>query len=71
MAVHDPESPAFASALLVSVRGGTGADVAMLTDIDPDRVCLARGSTGLRKSIDGVAALVREGFALDQFSSGG
>ncbi|MBE3576227.1 MAG: IS66 family insertion sequence element accessory protein TnpB [Limnochordales bacterium] len=41
----------------------------MLTDIGPDRVYLACGSTDLRKSIDGLAALVREAFALDPFSS--
>jgi len=41
----------------------------MLTDIGPDRVYLACGSTDLRKSIDGLAALAREAFALDPFSS--
>lgn len=34
-----------------------------------DRVYLACGSTDLRKSIDGLAALVQEGFQLDPFSS--
>lgn len=34
-----------------------------------DRVYLARGSTDLRKSIDGLAILVKEGFDLDPFSS--
>ncbi|MFB4166292.1 IS66 family insertion sequence element accessory protein TnpB [Alteribacillus sp. JSM 102045] len=29
---------------------------------------MARGSTDLRKSIDGLAAIVQEGFALDPFS---
>lgn len=33
-----------------------------------DRVYLARGSTDLRKSIDGLAILVKEGFDLDPFS---
>jgi transposase len=33
----------------------------------PDRVYLACGPTDLRKSIDGLAALVQEGFALDPF----
>ncbi|WP_274413072.1 IS66 family insertion sequence element accessory protein TnpB [Bacillus methanolicus] len=32
-------------------------------------VYLARGSTDLRKSIDGLAALVKESFDLDPFSS--
>ncbi|WP_374706638.1 IS66 family insertion sequence element accessory protein TnpB [Paenibacillus sp. J2TS4] len=32
-------------------------------------VYLACGSTDLRKSIDGLAALVQEGFGLDPFSS--
>ena len=34
-----------------------------------DRVYLACGATDLRKSIDGLAALVRECFDLDPFSS--
>lgn len=40
----------------------------MLTDIGPDRVYLACGSTDLRKSIDGLATLVKEAFALDPFA---
>lgn len=40
----------------------------MLSKIDIDRVYLARGITDLRKSIDGLAVLVREGFDLDPFS---
>lgn len=40
----------------------------MLNDILVDRVYLASGSTDLRKSIDGLAALVKEGFDLDPFS---
>jgi transposase len=34
-----------------------------------DRVYLACGSTDLRKSIDGLAVLVKEGFELDPFST--
>ncbi|WP_338828117.1 IS66 family insertion sequence element accessory protein TnpB [Neomoorella thermoacetica] len=34
-----------------------------------DRVYLACGATDLRKSIDGLAVLVKEGFELDPFSS--
>lgn len=34
-----------------------------------DHVYLARGSTDLRKSIDGLAVLVQEEFKLDPFSS--
>ncbi|WP_336775109.1 IS66 family insertion sequence element accessory protein TnpB [Paenibacillus sp. MMO-58] len=34
------------------------------------RVFLAYGSTDLRKSIDGLAAIVQESFGLDPFSSG-
>jgi len=33
------------------------------------RVYLACGSTDMRKSMDGLAALVQEGFSLDPFSS--
>jgi len=40
----------------------------MLSDIRADRVNLACGSTDMRKSIDGLAVLVKEGFALDPFS---
>lgn len=42
----------------------------MLSDAYADRVYLACGPTDLRKSIDGLAALVREGFDLDPFSAG-
>jgi transposase len=41
----------------------------MLTLSNIDRVYLACGSTDLRKSIDGLAALVQAGFELDPFSS--
>lgn len=34
-----------------------------------DQIYLASGSTDLRKSIDGLAAIVQEGFQLDPFSS--
>jgi len=37
----------------------------MLTEIDASRVYLACGSTDLRKSIDGLAALVSPAFELD------
>ena len=40
----------------------------MLGRVDVDRVYLACGSTDLRKSIDGLAVLVKEGFDLDPFS---
>lgn len=40
----------------------------MLTLSGEQRVYLACGSTDLRKSIDGLAALVQEGFGLDPFS---
>ena len=40
----------------------------MLSESDARRVYLACGSTDLRKSIDGLAALVKEGFDLDPFS---
>ncbi|MED4633939.1 IS66 family insertion sequence element accessory protein TnpB [Peribacillus frigoritolerans] len=33
------------------------------------RVCIAQGVTDLRKSIDGLAAIVKEEFDLDPFSS--
>lgn len=41
----------------------------MLSEATVDRVYLARGSTDLRKSIDGLAVLVKEEFDLDPFSS--
>lgn len=40
----------------------------MLSDIQVNQVYLACGSTDLRKSIDGLAVLVKEGFDLDPFS---
>lgn len=40
----------------------------MLNKTGADRVYLACGATDLRKSIDGLAALVKEGFELDPFS---
>ena len=39
-----------------------------MSESDARQVYLACGSTDLRKSIDGLAALVREGFDLDPFS---
>lgn len=42
----------------------------MLSDGFAGPVHLACGATDLRKSIDGLAALVREGFDLDPFSTG-
>jgi transposase len=41
----------------------------MLTEIAVTPVYLACGSTDLRKSIDGLAILVQEGFGLDPFSA--
>ncbi len=40
----------------------------MLSDDSGERVYLACGATDLRKSIDGLAVLVREGFNLDPFT---
>lgn len=40
----------------------------MLGEVGAERVYLALGSTDLRKSIDGLAVLVKEGFELDPFS---
>ena len=40
----------------------------MLDEAGIDRVYLACGATDLRKSIDGLAVLVRQGFDLDPFS---
>ncbi|MFA9559921.1 IS66 family insertion sequence element accessory protein TnpB [Evansella sp. AB-rgal1] len=40
----------------------------MLLENNIERVYLARGNTDLRKSIDGLAVLVQEGFELDPFS---
>ena len=41
----------------------------MLSKISAEQVYLACGSTDMRKSIDGLAAIVQEGFSLDPFSS--
>lgn len=41
----------------------------MLSDTGCDRVYLACGPTDLRKSIDGLAVLVKEAFDLDPFSN--
>lgn len=41
----------------------------MLNETTVERVYLACGSTDLRKSIDGLAVLVKEGFELDPFST--
>lgn len=41
----------------------------MLNEVAVNRVFLARGNTDLRKSIDGLAILVKEEFDLDPFSS--
>jgi len=41
----------------------------MLADVTVDRVYLAYGNTDMRKSIDSLAVLVKEGFNLDPFSS--
>ena len=41
----------------------------MISEAAPGTVYLALGSTDLRKSIDGLAVLVKEGFELDPFSS--
>lgn len=40
----------------------------MLNEVTIDRVYLERSSTDLRKSIDGLVILVKEGFDLDPFS---
>ena len=41
----------------------------MLEDFGVDRVYLACGSTDMRRSIDGLAAIVQAEFQLDPFSS--
>jgi len=41
----------------------------MLNDISPDNVYLACGPTDMRKSIDGLAALVQYAFELDPFAN--
>ena len=40
----------------------------MIKEVSLERVYLACGPTDLRKSIDGLAVLVKEGFNLDPFS---
>lgn len=39
----------------------------MISEVSLERVYLATGSTDLRKSIDGLSVLVKEGFQLDPF----
>lgn len=41
----------------------------MLINVEVKHVYLAKGTTDLRKSIDGLAAIVTESFSLDPFSS--
>lgn len=41
----------------------------MIQDVIVEKVYLAQGSTDLRKSIDGLAAIVKEAFELNPFSS--
>ncbi|MED1568662.1 MULTISPECIES: IS66 family insertion sequence element accessory protein TnpB [Bacillus cereus group] len=41
----------------------------MMSEIAIEKVYLAQGATDLRKSIDGLAAVVKEEFELDPFSS--
>jgi len=41
----------------------------MLNQSEADKVYLACGSTDMRKSIDGLAAIVQESFELDPFST--
>jgi transposase len=41
----------------------------MLNDISAERIYLALGPTDMRKSIDGLAAIVQEAFDLDLFSN--
>ncbi|PGM47118.1 IS66 family insertion sequence element accessory protein TnpB [Bacillus thuringiensis] len=41
----------------------------MISEIAIEKVYLAQGATDLRKSIDGLAAIVKEEFELDPFSS--
>ncbi|WP_306415778.1 IS66 family insertion sequence element accessory protein TnpB [Anoxybacteroides voinovskiense] len=50
-------------------RCGEGIESVMLNAATVTHVYLARGSTDLRKSIDGLAAIVQETFQLDPFSS--
>lgn len=41
----------------------------MIADSSPEQVYLALGPTDLRKSIDGLAVIVKESFQLDPFST--
>ena len=41
----------------------------MLSNAGIDKVYLASGSTDMRKSIDGLAAIVQQSFSLDPFST--
>ncbi|OSM10729.1 hypothetical protein BTH38_23500 [Bacillus toyonensis] len=41
----------------------------MISEVAIEKVYLAQGATDLRKSIDGLAAIVKEEFELDPFSS--
>lgn len=41
----------------------------MIPETAIERVCIAQGATDVRKSIDGLAAIVKEEFDIDPFSS--
>jgi hypothetical protein len=66
----DRVCPRVAHARLAGPRRG-GAAARMLTLSPLIRVYLATGATDLRRSIDGLAALVRERFAVDPLFCGG
>ncbi|MFD1068309.1 IS66 family insertion sequence element accessory protein TnpB, partial [Oceanobacillus locisalsi] len=51
-----------------TIRCCTGAYLSMISHMPFEQVYLARGSTDLRKSIDGLAVIVQECFELDPFS---
>lgn len=46
-----------------------GGETTMISAIAIEKVYLVQGVTDLRKSIDGLAAIVKEEFELDPFSS--
>ncbi|PEI84660.1 IS66 family insertion sequence element accessory protein TnpB [Bacillus toyonensis] len=51
-----------------ALKSNTSGEITTISEIAIEKVYLAQGATDLRKSIDGLAAIVNEEFELDPFS---
>ncbi|PEN68724.1 IS66 family insertion sequence element accessory protein TnpB [Bacillus toyonensis] len=51
-----------------ALKSNTSGETTTISEIAIEKVYLAQGATDLRKSIDGLAAIVNEEFELDPFS---